>query len=62
MANKLKLFMIKGLFRKKRVMQNFQIEISAENQEQAQEKTYCLIGSRYKCPRRFIKLETKGLK
>lgn len=47
-------FELKGNFEEKNAKKGFVVSISAFNPEHAAEKAMCIIGSRYKKPRRKI--------
>lgn len=54
----MKTFEFKGTFKKGSVLNYpFKKTIEANSKEEALNKLYIILGSNYKCPRRFIKIE-----
>ena len=54
----MKTFEFKGKFKMgSKLEQPFKKTILANSKEEAEKKLYSLLGSKHKCPKRFIKLE-----
>lgn len=54
----MKAYRIKGEFKDIRSMQDFTMEVAAEDQEQAKEKILCVLGSKHKQKRENIKISS----
>jgi ribosomal protein L20A (L18A) len=55
----MKLFEVSGVFKKGKTKQHpFTLKVNAEKEEIAEERTYLFLGSKQKCPRRWITIKT----
>jgi len=54
----MKAYRIKGEFKDIRKMQDFTMEVAAEDQEQAKEKILCILGSKHKQKRENIRISS----
>ena len=54
----MKLFEVSGVFRKGKINQHpFTIRLKADKEDRAEEKAYLFLGSKQKCPRRWIEIK-----
>jgi large subunit ribosomal protein LX len=55
----MKTYNLQGTFRMGRLKARpFEMEVSAKDEAAAKEKVFSLLGSRHKCKKRFIKIES----
>lgn len=55
----MKLFEVSGVFRKGKINQHpFTLKLKADKEETAGEKAYIFLGSKQRCPRRWIEIKT----
>jgi len=54
----MKAYRIKGMFLMKNVWQPFSKEIAAENEEDAKEQIFSIMGSRHRVKRKMMKIES----
>jgi len=54
----MKLFEVSGVFKKGKIKQHpFKVQVKADEDKIAEEKTYIFLGSKQKCPRRWINIQ-----